>query len=97
MMAIVMDLHGAGIDVRFKRVVGIGKRVKFERADGAWAWTSRTNATAATAAEPAMNFRRVKDAMGSNDMGFPPMDYVFSVLERACRSAMPAGTIAHAA
>jgi hypothetical protein len=44
-----------------------------------------------------MNFRRVKDAMGSNDMGFHPMDYVFSVLERACRSAIPAGTIAHAA
>src|SRR5260370_33375358 len=34
MMAIVMDLHRARIDVRLERVVGIGKRFKFE-------WASR--------------------------------------------------------
>ena len=41
-----------------------------------WWWRSRTgegagetaSATAATAADPARNFRRVNDAMGSNDM-----------------------------
>src|SRR6266540_3371895 len=53
-----------------RALLGYGSGSSLNGPDGAWAWTSRTNATAATAAEPAMNFRRVKDATGSNDMGF---------------------------